>query len=176
MTGGWTPRPPRADEPACWSWPVPPIPDRDEEIARLTIENETLPVDERRDPRAFRYALYDMAVYRFNRFHDGRCAVCATPSGPLVLDHCHSTGQWRGWCCRGCNTAEGRSGANVFIRYRRIHPAAILDLHEMYTGMAWTDGWSWHTSGAAALTRGRRPATPWPVWSPDANPEDDHPV
>lgn len=60
--------------------------------------------------------------------------------------------------------------APVFQRYRRIHPAAILGLHEPYSGVAWTDGWSWMEHGEQARLRGPRPPTPWlpldPEWTP----------
>lgn len=36
----------------------------------------------------------------------GRCEAC-TWAGRLCLDHCHRTGEFRGWLCSNCNTALG---------------------------------------------------------------------
>lgn len=166
---GWTPRPPAAEEPACWSWPLPPLRDPEEEYRRLVAAQVGLPRDEQRDPRAFQYHLADMVDYRFNEFHQvgtdpavHRCAVCGiSPAG--TEDHDHGTGQVRGWLCRGCNVAEGRSGLPLFVRYRRIHPAAIVGLHLMYSGFGWEQGWQYGDRRTSRV----RPPTPWPVWSPD---------
>lgn len=39
----------------------------------------------------------------------GKCHACDAVEGTtkLHVDHCHATGQFRGWLCRGCNTALG---------------------------------------------------------------------
>lgn len=34
-------------------------------------------------------------------------------TGTLHLDHCHTTGRFRGWLCSGCNTAIGTLGDNL---------------------------------------------------------------
>lgn len=34
------------------------------------------------------------------------CEVC-DKAGPVVWDHCHATGHFRGWLCSSCNTALG---------------------------------------------------------------------
>ncbi len=157
----WTPRPRYKGEPACWSWPVPPTETVDQVRARLAAGDDRLSA-----------AALDMLLAaghtwdRFNRFHQGRCAACGEKpvDGRLVEDHCHSTGQIRGYLCRSCNTREARTADPLFARYRAAHPAAILDFHEMYDGIGWTGGWSWATEGDAARTRPTRPATPWPEW------------
>jgi hypothetical protein len=46
---------------------------------------------------------------------DGLCESCGNNNGfkkngtqkSLCLDHCHTTGEFRGWLCYGCNGAEG---------------------------------------------------------------------
>jgi hypothetical protein len=41
---------------------------------------------------------------------DERCAICGIRedrSSPLVIDHNHSTGQFRGWLCGPCNRGIG---------------------------------------------------------------------
>ena len=35
-----------------------------------------------------------------------------TKNGSWVLDHCHETGEFRGWLCKGCNTGLGGIGDN----------------------------------------------------------------
>jgi Recombination endonuclease VII len=162
----WVPRPPHPDEPVCWSWPVPPLRDRDEEVQRQLAAQVGLRIDDTCDEGTLRMLMYDMAVYRFHEFHDNRCAVCGRRRDDLVIDHCHETGQWRGELCRRCNTHEGRAlnPWPAVVRYQEIHPAAILDLHEPFTGTGWTSGWCWREVGDPRRL-GRRPATPWPAWS-----------
>lgn len=36
----------------------------------------------------------------------GACPICRR-EGPLVFDHCHSTGLFRGWICMRCNSGLG---------------------------------------------------------------------
>lgn len=162
----WTPRPPHPEEPACWSWPVPPVEDEQTAAARVGQEMPTLGAED----IAFLLRA-GLDTNRFSRFHQGRCGVCGISHGEtrMVDDHCHQTGQSRGPLCQGCNTSEGTSLAPVFVRYRRIHPAAILDYHAPYTGRGWQDGW-WGHDILVAERNGyqRRPPTPWPVWNPDA--------
>lgn len=33
--------------------------------------------------------------------------VCCESKGKLVWDHCHSSGEFRGWLCNNCNVALG---------------------------------------------------------------------
>lgn len=162
----WTPRPPVDDEPACWSWDVPPLVSRDELKARQAALNATLPPDERRDVRAFDYISPD--TDRFWRFHAGRCAICGGGGTATVPDHCHSTGQVRGLCCPWCNAGEGKSSHVAFEWYRLLHPAAILDYHKPYhDGITWHHGWNvWEHKGRT-FSMGWRPAEPWPRWRPD---------
>jgi hypothetical protein len=37
----------------------------------------------------------------------GPCEICDKWCDPLHLDHCHDTGQFRGWLCLVCNTRLG---------------------------------------------------------------------
>lgn len=40
----------------------------------------------------------------------GYCFICHAPEGGsrrLHVDHCHTTGTFRGWLCKGCNHALG---------------------------------------------------------------------
>ncbi len=39
----------------------------------------------------------------------GRCFVCSEPEGAtrLEMDHCHTTGKFRGWLCKPCNITLG---------------------------------------------------------------------
>jgi hypothetical protein len=176
----WVARPRRPDEPACWSWDVPPLRDPEEEIAAIMAAQVGLPIDHTMSEDTVRMMFEVGPEYtRWSEFHTGvrpsderawaaygRCAVCGISGARthLVDDHCHATGQLRGRLCRSCNVQEGRSGHIVFQRYRRVHPASILGFYEPYDGVGWTDGWSWMEHGAAARELGPRPATPWPAW------------
>ncbi len=40
----------------------------------------------------------------------GVCEICSKQFEVLVLDHCHRTGQVRGWLCRNCNLGMGLLG------------------------------------------------------------------
>jgi len=77
----------------------------------------------------------DDEALRFVAFHGGRCAVCDSAENDLVVDHEHWTGLVRGLVCNGCNVIEGSWRADelpLFTRYRRRHPAALLDYFESY--------------------------------------------
>ena len=41
----------------------------------------------------------------------GKCEICGVPEQEcdknLCLDHCHETGEFRGWLCNNCNAAIG---------------------------------------------------------------------
>jgi Recombination endonuclease VII len=176
----WVPRPPHPDEPACWSWPIPPLVSVDDGVARAIAEQRKRlrPEDE-----SIRELLEDVLRstwkwsgadgMQFSAFHDGRCAACGLrPSdGRLIEDHCHRTGQTRGYLDHGCNVSEGRSRQPLFERYRRVHPAAIFDYHRLYDGRGWILGWSWSENPSEAARAERtcveRPATPWPTWTPE---------
>jgi hypothetical protein len=177
----WTPRPPHPDEPACWSWPVPPIREAEAEIARAVHAQRGFDRDRRLSADVLRSLWDSAASLRWAEFHAGarasdtgglgppaRCAVCGISGARdhLVQDHCHATGQVRGRLCRSCNVQEGRGSNPAVRRYRRVHPAAILDYYEPYYGMRWEWGWSWTTHPTEAAEAERtgipRPRTPWP--------------
>lgn len=153
-------------EPACWSWPVPALETREQFLARLEARNATVGPDLRRDPRVADFMDFTQpSILDFQtgcgRWPRTRCAICAVAGG-LVLDHCHTTGQVRGWLCQSCNVLEGRSRHPVFDLYRHRHPAAILDVHEMYhDGLVWVQGWCIMQHGAQLRATGPRPPTPW---------------
>lgn len=61
------------------------------------------------------------------------CECCGRPPGKLslALDHCHVTGEFRGWLCTSCNTAIGKLGDNLEGLYRAIaylKRAAMLEV------------------------------------------------
>lgn len=147
---------------------MPPLETADEFVARMEAENAACvdPDDRVDDPREHLLHV-SLEWERWYRFHADRCAACGHRRNPLVLDHCHETGQWRGELCRSCNVLEGRSAHVLYERYRRWHPAAILGLYEPYTGVAWTNGWSWVQHGGDKSRGPRRPPTAWPEWGPD---------
>jgi len=40
-----------------------------------------------------------------------KCQCCGA-SGKLILDHCHQSGNFRGWLCHSCNVGVGKLGDN----------------------------------------------------------------
>lgn len=50
------------------------------------------------------------------------CEMCLRPPGKhaLHLDHCHVTGEFRGWLCGCCNTAFGRLGDSFELVIERL--------------------------------------------------------
>lgn len=54
---------------------------------------------------------YGLSLDQFREMESrqaGLCLACGRrPKSPLVIDHCHDTGEVRGLLCRGCNTALG---------------------------------------------------------------------
>src|SRR5690349_19862256 len=100
------------DEPACWSWDVPPLRSAEEEIELRLAAEADLPPGEQFGLAGLELMLAgepDSGGLRFGDFHGGRCAMCGATGRHLVRDHCHRTGQVRGLLCRSCNTLEGRS-------------------------------------------------------------------
>lgn len=43
------------------------------------------------------------------------CECCGKPPGTkaLAIDHCHTTGVFRGWLCMNCNTSIGKLGDDI---------------------------------------------------------------
>lgn len=41
------------------------------------------------------------------------CAICGATDRRLDLDHCHTTGKWRGLICQQCNVGLGMFGDEV---------------------------------------------------------------
>lgn len=94
--------PPLPDEPACWSW-------------------EPLPLPQPNDR------------YRLSCWQADRCPVCGGDLGRRwVEDHCHDTGDTRGYLCVRCNVAEGKDSHPVFALYRLRPPTAILGMRFSY--------------------------------------------
>ena len=53
----------------------------------------------------------------------GRCEICdhvARDPGELHMDHCHTTGEFRGWLCRKCNVGIAQFNDNVATLQRAI--------------------------------------------------------
>ena len=42
-----------------------------------------------------------------------KCHCCQKVTDDLVVDHCHNTGNFRGWLCRNCNTGIGKLGDTI---------------------------------------------------------------
>jgi hypothetical protein len=41
------------------------------------------------------------------------CHCCGKKTKNLVVDHCHNTGDYRGWLCRNCNQGIGKLGDTI---------------------------------------------------------------
>jgi len=53
----------------------------------------------------------------------GECEICKSlgTMRELHLDHCHSTGNFRGWLCSGCNHALGNMRENPALLVAAAH-------------------------------------------------------
>ena len=110
-------------EPACWAWPEPAS-----DAMRLLRE---------RWAREAPTASADMGeaewfYWLMVEWQDYRCAICGRSGLALVMDHDHDTLLNRGFLCISCNTAEGRSDAERFVKYRQKNPATICGYDEKY--------------------------------------------
>lgn len=71
---------------------------------------------------------------RATRPRPTHCEVCGRPPGKraLSLDHCHASGQFRGWLCSACNHALGHVNDSIhtlkaLIAYLERQQAAPCD-------------------------------------------------
>lgn len=60
------------------------------------------------------------------------CECCGRPPGKIAmnLDHCHTTGLFRGWLCNKCNTGLGSfgdsiAGLEMAINYLLLHSPSL---------------------------------------------------
>ena len=51
---------------------------------------------------------------------DCTCPICKGENQDLVLDHNHTTGEFRGWICNDCNSAIGKLGDSHEVLARAI--------------------------------------------------------
>ena len=75
--------------------------------------------------QARRYGITVGDIERMKEESGNRCAICKTHAddiphatfkhNPLVIDHCHTTGQVRGLLCPTCNNMLGHAKDNVAI-------------------------------------------------------------
>ena len=49
-----------------------------------------------------------------------RCELCGEDFGKKVMDHCHTTGKYRGALCFQCNTALGKLGDDLDLIISRL--------------------------------------------------------
>lgn len=52
--------------------------------------------------------------------HPGACDICGDTESKLQLDHCHTTGKYRGLLCRACNLALGHFKDDVDLMRKAI--------------------------------------------------------
>jgi hypothetical protein len=90
--------PPLPDVPACWTWDLPPLPQKNCTSAIATWQADRCAI----------------------------CALYAPQRNGLYEDHCHRFDWVRGYLCPRCNTVEGQSSASVFEKYRERYPALML--------------------------------------------------
>ena len=125
------------DEPACWSWTVPPLRESYDHIKEIFPDRGVLTWDDDGSLRKAHRVLSrtSLATFQFIEYHDGRCAICSQHPAELIVDHDHWCGLVRGYLCKRCNVLEGTNRADerpLITRYRRRHPASILNYFEGY--------------------------------------------
>lgn len=62
--------------------------------------------------------LYGLTVAGYTELverQEGKCKICKTAEGTLVVDHCHGTGKIRGLLCGLCNRLLGHAKDNPEI-------------------------------------------------------------
>jgi hypothetical protein len=63
--------------------------------------------------------LFEEEIERHNEVHE--CDFCNKPLLDYrALDHCHSTGRYRGTLCRECNTGLGKLGDDLDLILERL--------------------------------------------------------
>ncbi len=53
------------------------------------------------------------ALHKIAPAHSGLCDCCGKQTDKLVLDHCHISGEFRGWLCTPCNKGIGILGDTI---------------------------------------------------------------
>jgi hypothetical protein len=48
------------------------------------------------------------------------CELCGKAHKKIVFDHCHDTGEFRGWICDPCNIALGNVSDDILVLERMI--------------------------------------------------------
>ena len=102
------------DAPACWGWPLPPLPQpNNAHLVRMW--------------QAGRCAV---------------CGGQESKPYGLVEDHDHDSGDVRGYLCEECNFNEGRRTPHpVFLLYRDRYPTRMIGVLERYKVAAkWEEG------------------------------------
>ena len=90
----------------------------------------------------------DAAIRFARKSHFVRCAICySPPDGRRVLaqDHCHGTGQLRGFLCMHCNTGLGhfkddarllRRAARYLVRFKALSRMDAAKVAEGWAGFS----------------------------------------
>lgn len=76
------------------------------------------------DARKFGYEACTATPEQLLSAYTGQCHMC-NADGIMNLDHCHKTGEFRGWLCTGCNRGLGYFGDDLerlkaAIRYLEV--------------------------------------------------------
>lgn len=72
-------------------------------------------------------------VERLKEAQNNTCLICKTQTDKLKIDHCHSTGKFRGLICNGCNSGLGMFRENIeamkeAIKYLRTHKSSQTEI------------------------------------------------
>lgn len=80
---------------------------REVTIARKREWRRANPDKARAQDRRSNYKVIDADYRAMLASQDERCAICRSPN-PNCVDHCHTTGRFRGVLCRTCNAGLGQ--------------------------------------------------------------------